>query len=414
MKEKLTRNIGLKILSIILAAILWLVITNVDDPITPKSFTNVPVKILNTDAIDAISTKDMVYEIVEGATIDFTAAARRSIADNLSVSNFEVTADFTKLSDVNAVTIDIKCPRYGDDVKITEGLYQVMKINLEELINKNFKVTVVTKGEPAEGYFVGEKSASTIITVSGPKSKIERIKEVVAEVNVAGASQSYSSYEKLRAFDEEGEEITSNLTFSQSYASININIYETKMIDVKVNAVGKPAQGYTVVDVDYEPKSIEVAGREELLNSITELVIEEDVTDAKENIQKEIINLQEELGEGLFLVGDDKAVVINITIEKSDRKDITIWPGDIDIRNMPADLKLTYVTTGPITMTMIGPSKELRSLNRNTLKPYIDLKDYTPGTFTVKVKTDEGKYSALSENPNVSVNLYLASDSSDQ
>ena len=413
MKEKLTRNIGLKILSIILAAILWLVITNVDDPITPKSFTNVPVKILNTDAIDAISTKDMVYEIVEGATIDFTVAARRSIADNLSVSNFEVTADFAKLSDVNAVTIDIKCPVYGDDVKITEGLYQVMKINLEELINKSFKVTVVTKGEPAEGFFVGEKSASTIINVSGPKSKIERIKEVVAEVNVAGASQSYSSYEKLRAFDEEGEEITSNLTFSQSYASINIIIYETKMIDVKVNEVGKPAQGYTVVEVDYEPKSIEIAGKEELLNSITELVIEEDVTDAKGNIQKEI-NLQEELGEGLFLVGDDNAEVINITIEKADTKEITIWPGDIGVRNKPVDLQLSFVTTGPITMTMIGPSKELRSLNRNTIKPYIDLKDYTPGTFTVKVKTDEGKYSALSENPNVSVNLYLASDSSDQ
>ena len=104
MKEKLTRNIGLKILSIVLAAILWLVITNIDDPIKTKNFYNVPVEILNEDAIASLN---QVYDIKEGETIDFTVAARRSIIENLALSDFRVTADFSKLSDVNAVTIDI-------------------------------------------------------------------------------------------------------------------------------------------------------------------------------------------------------------------------------------------------------------------------------------------------------------------
>ena len=67
MKEKLTRNIGLKILSIVLAAILWLVITNIDDPIKTKNFYNVPVEILNEDAIASLN---QVYDIKEGETID--------------------------------------------------------------------------------------------------------------------------------------------------------------------------------------------------------------------------------------------------------------------------------------------------------------------------------------------------------
>lgn len=404
MKEKLTRNIGLKILSIILAAILWLVITNVDDPITPASFTNVPVKILNADAIDAINTYDMVYEIVEGATIDFTVAARRSIADNLAVTDFEVTADFAKLSDVNAVTIDIKCPRYGNDVTVTDGLYQVMKINLEELVNKNFKVTVVSKGEPAEGYFIGEKTASTIITVSGPKSKIERIKEIVAEVNVAGASGSFSSYEKLKALDEEGEEITSNLSFSQGYVSININVYETKEINLKIKTIGSPAPGYVIANEDYEPKSIEVAGEDDILKEITELIIEEDISGVKENVPKEI-NLQEQLGEGLLLVGDDQTAVLNITVEKAQTKEITIWPGDIEVKNKPADMELAFITTGPINLKVVGPTDELKELNRNAIKPFIDLKDYAYGTYAVQIQIEAGVYSGLSESPNVSVYL---------
>ena len=401
MKEKLTRNIGLKILSILLAAILWLVITNVDDPITPKSFSNVPVKILNADVINSL---DMVYEVVEGATIDFSVAARRSIADNLAVSDFEVTADFAKLSDVNAVTIDIKCPRYGDDVRVTEGLYQVMKINREELVSKNFKVTVVSKGEPAEGYFVGEKTASTIITVSGPKSKIERIKEIVAEVNVTGASETYSGYEKLKALDDEGDEITSNLTFSQSYVTINITIYQTKEIEMKVKTIGNPMQGYVVAGVDFEPKTILVAGEEDILKNTSQLLIEEDVSDAKDNIQKEI-NLQEQIGEGLLLAGDDNSAVINISIVKAQTKEITIWPGDIETRNLPAGMNLTFITTGPISLSVEGSADELKSLNRHSLKPYVDLKDYSVGNYAVQVQMDTGTYAALTDSPKVSIFL---------
>jgi YbbR domain-containing protein len=406
MKEKLTRNIGLKILSIILAAILWLIITNVDDPITPGHFNNVPVKILNADAIDAISTSDMVYEIVEGATIDFKFAARRTIIDNISLSDFEVTADFAKLSDVNAVTIDIKCPRYGENVTITEGLYQVMKINLEELVSKNFKVTVVSNGEPAEGYFIGEKTASTIITVKGPKSKMERIKEIVAEVNVAGASETYSSYEKLRAYDEEGEEISSNLTFSQGYVSINVKVYETKEINLKVKTVGSPAPGYTLAGVDFEPKTIEVAGANDILNNITELLIEEDISGVKDSIPKEV-KVQEQLGEGLLLVGDDNTVVVNIIVEKAATKEITIWPGDIDVRNRPNDMEVAFLTTGPINIKVTGPNDELKEISRNSMKPYIDLKDYTYGTYAVKLQMEAGTFVTLVENQNVSI--YLSS-----
>jgi YbbR domain-containing protein len=60
MKEKLTKNIGLKILSIILAAILWLVITNVDDPEEAKTFTDIKVQVINEKAI---TSQDKVYDI---------------------------------------------------------------------------------------------------------------------------------------------------------------------------------------------------------------------------------------------------------------------------------------------------------------------------------------------------------------
>jgi YbbR domain-containing protein len=400
MKEKLTRNIGLKILSIILAAFLWLLITNVDDPITRVPFDNVKVKILNEDAI---TSQGKVYEILEGAVIDFTVAARRSIAEDLTASDFEITANFAKLSEVNAVTIDIKCPRYGDEVTVTDGLYQVMKINLEEKVDKNFKVTVATKGTPAEGYWVGEKSASTIITVTGPKSKIERISEIVAEVNVADASENFRSVEKLKAVDKEGKEIdASNLSFSEQYATINIGIYQTRQIDLNIVTTGTPASGYVVANVDYEPKTIEIAGKYSVLDKVHDITIEEDVSGAYDNIEKEV-DLSEQLEEGLILVGEDQTVAVNIVIEKIATKEITVWPMDIEIRGLNLTTGATILTPGPIVLRAEGLAKELKNLSRSNLKPYINLQDYTTGTFTVPIKADLGADLSLNGSPTINV-----------
>ncbi|MBB2181916.1 hypothetical protein H0486_03385 [Lachnospiraceae bacterium MD1] len=408
MKEKLTKNIGLKILSVILAAIMWLVITNVDDPVVPVDFRNVPVTILNEEEIAYL---DQVYEIVEGETIDFTVAARRTIADNLAVSDFKVTADFAKLSDVNAVTINISCPRYGDDVTVIDGLYQVMKINREELVEKHFKVNVVLKGEPAEGYFIGEKTASTILRVSGPKSKIERIKDIVVEVDVDQVSGSFRTIEEPKALDEEGNEIdASNLKFSQKAVTIYIGVYKTKTINLQITASGKPAEGYVMTNIEYGPETIEVAGDDEALRSIQYLSITESISGATSSIIKEI-NLEEKLREGLVLVGENKTAAINITIEKKQTKEINIWPGDIEIRGKENDMTINFISTGPITIKLTGPAAELDKYDRTNLKPYIDITGYTTGTYTLDIKANVSGDVSLSNVPKVS--MYLAKTESE-
>jgi YbbR domain-containing protein len=400
----LTRNIGLKILSIILAALLWLVITNVDDPISQKPFRNVPVEILNKRAIESLN---QVYEITEGKTIDFTVAARRTIADNLTASDFKVTADFSKLSDVNAVTINITCPRYGDEVTVTSGLYQVMKVNLEKLEEKNFKVNVVQVGEPAEGYYVAKKEANTIIKVSGPKTKIDRIAEIVVEVDVAGVAGSFRANEEPKALDEDGKVIdSSNLKFSTTIVPINISMYKTKTIDLLVTVTGKPADGYVMTAVDYEPKKIEVAGDDSALYNIQNLVVEENIEGITKYDEKEI-NLQDYLPEGIVLVGNNQTVTVDITLAKADTKDVTVLPENIEIRNLPDDLDLVYITTGPIILKIYGPVDEIADISVKDLKPYIDFANYTTGTYNVTVGVDTTANLTLANNPTMSVYMKL-------
>lgn len=404
MKEKLTRNIGLKILSVVFAAVLWLVITNINDPISYKTFTNVPVTIKNEDMI---KTDKQSYDIVEGESIDFKVAARRSIIENLSVSDFEVAADFSHLSSVNSVDITITPKRYKDEIEIVDkGDTQHMIISIEKLSSKQMKVNIVEKGKVAEGYYIGTKKASPImIEVSGPESKVDKIKQIVLEVNVDGASKPIYRLSEPIALDEEGNVIDpARLTFSHNYVEVAIELYQIKEIPLKITTTGQPADGYVMTDIEYQPKTVEIAAEDSVLSSIDKLDVSWDITGATGDIE-EFIELRDRIPDGVLLVGEDTTASVKITIEKLETKEVSIWPNDIELKNVSAGLEVIYITKGPIVVNLLGPPSELEEINRNTLKPYLNLLGYSPGTYYLDLQADISKNTSLSENPKILLNL---------
>lgn len=400
MKEKLTRNIGLKILSIILAAILWLVITNAEDPVTTKFFDNIPVTVLNGDELKKIG---QVYDVIEGETIDFTISARRSVKENLTSSDFRVTADLANLSDLNTVTIKITCPRYGDRVTITNVSNQVMKIEREEVAEDRFSVNVKIKGEPSDNYYVYEKSVTRLLSVSGPKSKIEKIDQIVVEVDVTGMAKSFAIDEKPKALDEKGE-VIENLKFGVDTVTAEIKMYPTKVIDLKIIPTGQPINGYVMTTPDYEPKTITVAGTASALKKIDQLMIEENIDVASESIEK-VVNIADNLPEGLILVGDTQTATVDIPIVKAETKEISIWPEDIDINNQSANLNLVYQNIGPVVVKLAGPSELMDKVTAKSIKPHINLSNYTNGSYEVSVELNLPEFVTLESNSTVRVLL---------
>ena len=62
MKKKLTSKLMLKIVSVIVAFLFWLVIINITDPTTSKTFYDIPVQILNENVI---TLKEGIYYLVD-------------------------------------------------------------------------------------------------------------------------------------------------------------------------------------------------------------------------------------------------------------------------------------------------------------------------------------------------------------
>ncbi len=113
-----------------------------------------------------------------------------------------------------------------------------------------------------------------------------------------------------------------------------------------------------------------------------------DVTGARENIE-EYLDLDEKVDEEIHLVGEDNNVSINIKIEKLESKEVSIWPNDIEIKNKSDNLNAEFITKGPIKVNIKGPASKLDEINRNTLKPFINLSGYSSsGTYFLDIQTE--------------------------
>lgn len=197
MKEKLGNDLILKVFSLVLAILLWLFVINTEDPVITKSFSNIPVDMLNEQVLDELNR---TYKITEGSTVSFTVKGKKTVLDKLKKSDFRATADVSSMSKVNSIPIKIVPLKFADQLEIVSGNNQSVKVKLEDLRRVQVPVTVETTGRPASGYAVGSKTAApNLISISGPKSVVKQVKSIKVIVDVTGLKRTSRSLIKLSA-----------------------------------------------------------------------------------------------------------------------------------------------------------------------------------------------------------------------
>lgn len=384
MKEKITHNLGLKLLSVVLAALLWLVVINSQDPIETVTFEDVPVTIINEDALTA---KDKIPEVVEGDTISVVVEARRSICEKLTKSDVVAIADFEKVSVTDAVPIDVSINGYTErEVEIVRGLNQMMKLRLEDSLTKDFRVKISTTGQAKDGYVIGDMVASpNMISLTGSSTQISKIKEVVLVVDIADISKDSQATGVPVIYDVNGEVVNSSkVSMSTTEVAVTIPVLKTKTVKIIVNTLGEPATGYEVDTISYQPDMVTVAGTLSdlvLLGSTIKAYC--DVTNesgiVEENI--EISSLWDESLESLRLVDEDK-LAVTITMKEYGEKVFELTPAAIELRGGSEELVYQIGDLYASQVHVSGKEAGLKDLNLQKLAPYIDISEITmPGSY---------------------------------
>lgn len=393
MKNKITHNLGLKILSIALAFVLWLVVVNINDPDITKTIRNISITILNESAITG-QGDGQVYTIKENKTASVVVKGPRSIVDDMDKNDIKATVDFSEVSSVGAVPINIVS--LPDGVTLQDELTENMKISVEPLETKRFTVAVETTGTPAEGYVTGDMEVSpNVVSVKAPQSVLETIGDVVIRVDVDGMSTDVTGKNVSPVLlDEEGKEIAysegQNITLSASALVAGVDILKCQSVPVRLAVRGHVAEGYRYTGMVLSDTEVTLKGSRTAMS--TAKVIDATAQEAALNLTglkgntEEKVDILPYLPEGTSLLDETKRyITVTLKVEELKRKTMSVSPSDLTVLNAPDTMTVDYQVTPDAMVELEGLLIDLEEVTLADLRPTINLEGLPAGAHRCKV-----------------------------
>lgn len=393
MKKRILNHFGLKVLSLVIAIVVWVIVANVDDYKTTKQISGIVIEFINGNAI---TERNKVYEVPDGTTIDIIVKGRRSVVEKLTNEDFKAVADLSKMSVTNAVAVEVTAisSYIAKDLTISYT-NNAVNVAVENKIEKQLPITVRTGSNVAEGYAIRGKSATpNLITVRGAESVVNNIAEVVVDVETAGANHNLTANVKPVFLDGSGNVIDST-KFEYDVVDVvaTVEIMQTKQLSVKVKTTGAPRDGYTIASIDYQPTTILVVGEAADLAKVDEIVIDDvDVTECYADLETAVI-ISDYLPSGITLAENIEEIMIKVIIERVVDRTLTLSPDNINIVGKEEGCQYSIIDEEGLgyVISARGLKENVDDLKVTNLIPSIDVSGYGPGTYSFTVSMREIK-----------------------
>lgn len=317
LRKWLLHNTSLKIISAILAFIIWLMVSNSANPETTETV-YVPITILNENIITG---SNKVYTI-DRESVSVSYKIRSNDVSNVKPAEFTVFADFKDIDKNGSVPLLISVSEnaleYIDDVNVFPSEVKVSTDNIQQ---KKFLVGHTLIGDVEPGYVKGVFDITPdYLYVKGPVSAVGQISSAGIAVDISGATEDISGTAEILFYDANGN-VLPNIGSKLSYAGgiyYTLPVYRTKSLSVNAFTGGSPAGGYYVEGVEISPAFITVYGTEEALSKHSYVLIPgTDLNINGESKSRTItVNAADYLPEGLSLAQPNVEIVIYVKIRE--------------------------------------------------------------------------------------------------
>lgn len=402
MKKNMINKFTLKVLSLIIAILIWLLVRNVDDPIVVRTFYEIPVSIENASYLAEnleipllVDGKDTVKVRVKGA---------RSVVSKLKKEDIKAVADMTQIISKDTTPIMVPVEVTGTGISDSDITVRPRNIQVDIEKQKSVEKTIaVSTGDtqPDKDYEIGNLKANPEkVTISGPETIINKIDKVVALIDVTGRKESNIEIKsQLKIYDKNLDELSPKQLeylnikeISDNTIRIQAQFWKVKQsVKIKAEYSGEPKRGYEVDSINLVPDTISVAGTDEALKKLEQegntLEIPGkyiDVTDKTGDFEQNI-DLSELLPEDLKLVRDlNSSVIAMVKILPYNSRDYEVSVTQIEADNKAEDLDLIFQDE-QITIRAKAKEQDLDSLSAANIQVQIDLSGYGEGEYEVPV-----------------------------
>lgn len=380
--SRLTYNLPAKIICIIFAVVLWIYVTDVENPNYEITLTDIPVSIVGTEDVE-IDSGLVVYSGYD-ETVDVTLRGRKNLLSGVTADDVSVTADITSATEAGEYEIELKITP-PDDSEVVSASADTVTVALDKKSSIDVDIKVVYSGLTLEKtstttYSLGDPVLSVSnVTVTGPSRYLEEISYgQVTLPDLGRVTGTLTVYGTISLIDSDGAVVSNPyVSMSRTDVSVTIPVYAEKTVTLSVETV----YGYFNDDnciITIEPESVLVKGDAATVDSLDTITVT--TLDEKTITDSTTLSVALSIPDGAENLDGVEFVDITVELVNVATRTFIISNSSITAENPNS---VTYaVADGYTTVTLRGSTQEIYSVDEDDIALMIDLSAYSTQELT--------------------------------
>lgn len=318
-KRNTKQTLGIKLLCLLLSFILWLYVSNVQNSVRTFTLKEVPVKVLNTESLKSYG---LALAPDQNFSVDLKLEGDVKYIYSVSKEQFALTADigeYALKSGINKIPVNVI--NYPEQINIKNNGNLTIEVKLEKLVSKEVSTTSDVNVTFAKGaYKQKEQFTSEKVSVSGPKSAVDRVETVALVGTLEDVSSNTTKEFPFKPLDADGK-VVHGVTLSKNTGVISIGVNNGKSVNIVANTVGNIPVGYKLINTTLSRQTAQIIGSDSKLNNITSLKTEEiDLSNITSSTEKQVKIIAPD---GISLLGGESTVTVKFDVQKEENKETT-------------------------------------------------------------------------------------------
>lgn len=373
MINKLKNNSKIKIISLLSAMVLWMYVMAIVDPEETKLFENIPVTITNKNELNE---RDLVIYPEQDLTTNIYVTGKLSNLKKVTKDDINVYGQinnplegnneiYLKVSTSQRVNYDFKNP--------------VMIVTLEKIISedKSIKVDITGSGKNNVDNIMLQDNIDKV-SISGPRSLVNKVKRVVGTVKVSGELNDFSQSIKLEPVDANGK-VVEGVELEKDSVNVNIILLAQKTVPIILKLSDNSESG---VNYTMSQNTVTIKGKKDIVDSIND--IETQPVKLSEILPGTSKDIYLQVPSGITI--ETKYITIKKNSEENAVAEYTYTAENIEIRNNTENIDKSKIKFPNSINVSIEYLQSIGSINKDDIKLYIDLNEVSLEDNTCKIK----------------------------
>ena len=392
--NELLRNKNIvKIVSLLLAIILWFSITLLENPYFERVIGGINIyletkgTVVDEQGLSIIGVENLTKEVsvkVNGASY---------VVNSLSSEDILVTPLFEGVNASGKHVVKLEAKNNGTkNFTIDSITPETIELEFDYLDTVSYDLQIRVKGISAkDGLTLGAprftNSDTASVKVEGPRSVVSKIKTAYAEVSqkkgtTINATKSYDA--DIKFYNEKDEKVSSkNLKLDFDKISVSLPVYKTKSVKLVSAFLNKPQDFDINSIIKFDDKvisKIEIEGIPDIIDKTNKIELEpidfKEITKKSNEFKKKII-----LPSGVSSVEELSEVTVELETSTLKTKSFTV--NSIEAKNNENNYSISLIN--PIKVKVCGEKSVINSLSSKDLYLSVDLDGKLVGEQNIEV-----------------------------